>query len=144
MGRKPKPLTVHLRNGTYKPSRHGVHPMAAGELIKPSDLKGEAAKLWERVADFCMTGGSGECDTDLLAGMCSWYAEYRRVAAAMVTLTPIDEDYKPLQYLAANAWRQFVDMASRFGLSPADRAKLKTSSDEATSKLDQMFGNRAS
>lgn len=144
MGRKPKPATMHMRQGTYKPGRHGVSPVAGGELIRPSDLKGDAAKLWDRVSDFAVQAGAGECDIDCLAGMCRWYAEYRRAGAALGAIRPIDEEYRALQYATANAWRQFVDMASRFGLTPADRAKLRTGVEENPSTLDRMFGHRAS
>lgn len=144
MGRKPKPATMHMRQATYKPGRHGVSPVAGGELIRPSDLKGDAAKLWDRVSDFAVQAGAGECDIACLDGMCRWYAEWRRCGAVLGSAIPGDEDHRTLQYVTSNAWKQFSEMASRFGLTPADRAKLRTGVEDSQSTLDRMFGNRAS
>ncbi len=143
MGRRPKPVTLHMRQGTYQPSRQGASPLADGALIKPRGLGRWGGKLWDRVIDFVYQAGGGECDTDSLVGMCQWYNQYRRVQGCLEKTSPRDEDYRPLQTSATTAWRNFVDMASRFGLTPADRTKLKYDVQETTDPLDNLIGKRA-
>jgi phage terminase small subunit len=143
MGRRPKPATLHMRQGTYKPGRHQMQPTSAGELIRPTGLGRNGIKLWDSVIDFAEQAGAGECDTECLAGMCRWYQQYRRISARLEKLAPENDRYRPLLYGAATAWRAFVDMASRFGLTPADRARLKHGIEETQTTLDRMLGNRA-
>lgn len=143
MGRRPKPATLHMRQGTYKPGRHQIQPVAGGELVRPTGLGQYGLWLWNRVIDFVEQAGAGECDTECLAGMCRWYQQYRRIYAVLEKLRPDDPAHRELLYSGAAAWRQFVDMASRFGLTPADRAKLKHGIEETPSTLERMLGNRA-
>jgi phage terminase small subunit len=143
MGRKPKPATLLMRQGTYRPGRHEVQPRAVGDLAKPRDLGKFGSKLWDGVIDFIeQQAGAGECDTECVAGMCRWYNEYRRLAEAVAALPPTDEDHRTLLYSAATAWRSFIDMASRFGITPADRARLKHSAEEHKTTLDKLLSNR--
>jgi phage terminase small subunit len=143
MGRRPKPATLHMRQGTYKPGRHQIQPTAGGELVRPTGLGQHGHRLWNAVIDFAETAGAGECDTECLAGMCRWYQQFRRMYELLEKLRPDDPRYVELMYPAAKAWKAFVDMASRFGLTPADRAKLKHGIEETPSTLDRMLGNRA-
>jgi len=143
MGRRPKPATLHMRQGTYKPGRHQVQPLAGGELVRPTGLGQYGLWLWNRVEDFVLQAGAGECDTECLAGMCRWYQQYRRINASLEKMRPDDSRHRELLYSAATAWRAFVDMASRFGLTPADRAKLKHGVEETRCTLDRMLGGRA-
>jgi len=132
-----------MRQGTYKPGRHQVQPTAGGDLVRPSGLGQYGMRLWDHVIDFVEQAGAGECDTECLAGMCRWYQQYRCIYTRLDKIRPDDDRYRELLYSAAAAWRAFVDMASRFGLTPADRAKLKHGVEETQSTLDRMLGNRA-
>jgi len=131
-----------MRQGTYQPSRQGSQPFAAGEICKPKDLGKWGSKLWDHVIDFAQQAGAGECDTECLAGMCRWYNEYRRIVSRMLKVSPCNDAHRPLLYGAATAWRQFADMASRFGLTPADRAKLKHGAEESQTTLEKLINNR--
>lgn len=143
MGRRAKPATLHMKQGTYKPGRHQVQPTAGGELIRPTGLGQHGLRLWNSVIEFVESTGAGECDTECLAGMCRWYQQFRVIYDRLQKLKPDDPRHRELLYTAAAAWRAFADMASRFGLTPADRAKLKHGVDESQSTLDRMLGNRA-
>ncbi len=143
MGRRPKPATLHMRQGTYKPSEHRVSPMADGAIQKPSDLGQWGNRLWDTSIAFILQAGGGECDTEAVAGMCRWYNEYRRVHEKVRKTSPTHKDYRTLLYTAAKAWEKFMDGASRFGLTPADRAKLKHDVEETKGALDRLMGARS-
>lgn len=142
MGRRPKPATIHMREGTYQPSRHKTSPIAGGGIAKPANLGRYGSRLWDTVIDFVYQAGGGECDTEALTGMCHWYNDYRRLQMRLKKLRPGNKEFNKLIYTTATAWRQFMDVASRFGLTPADRAKLKSDVTETKDSLDSMFANR--
>jgi len=57
-GRPPKPPSLHLVLGTFRPDRHGPRKDAEerlrfareeGKLVKPKFLKGHASDIWDRV-----------------------------------------------------------------------------------------------
>lgn len=59
-GRRPKPPSLHLVMGTFRPSRHGPRKDAEerlrfaqeeGKLIKPDDLTGHASDIWDTVIE---------------------------------------------------------------------------------------------
>jgi phage terminase small subunit len=131
-----------MRQGTYQPSRQGSQPFAIGDVVKPTDLGKWGSTLWDQVIDFAEHAGAGECDTECMAGMCRWYNEYRRIVSKMLKVSPANKLHHSLLYGAATAWRQFTDMASRFGLTPADRAKLKHGAEETQTTLEKLISNR--
>ncbi|MHB9019805.1 MAG: P27 family phage terminase small subunit [Minisyncoccota bacterium] len=135
-------MTLHVREGTYRQDRHKVSPAAPGVLLKPKDLGRWGNRLWESVCDFAEQAGAGECDTESLAGMCRWYQEYRRITAQVVRVGPTNDKHRALLYSAALCWRQFSEMAGRFGLTPADRAKLKSDLGVQPTALDRMLSRR--
>jgi phage terminase small subunit len=65
-GRKPKPLHLHLVDGTFRPTRHGGKAAAAkakpefGALRRPSHLKGPPLAVWKRYVDPLKLDGAME------------------------------------------------------------------------------------
>lgn len=119
-----KPVGAHLAEGTFRRDRHGdrwrSEPVATGEPRKPRGLPREGSKLWDKVVpELTSMGVTAKIDETCLDAMCRWYARYREMAD-----TP-EPDYRTL-VLATMAWKQFLQLAKRFGLTPADRAALKT------------------
>ncbi len=94
-------------------------PVAEGEPERPDDLTGEAAKLW----DFLLVelvGTAKRIDTPALYALCRTWELYRK-ALEFAEKHPTDKDFRiaVTAYLAA-----FNQIGARFGLTPADRARL--------------------
>lgn len=70
-------------------------------------------------------------DTSELVGLCHWYGEWGRIMGLMRETRITDKKYFRLATLAAIAWKHFAAAASRFGMTPADRAKLKLAPSES-------------
>ena len=139
MGRRPKPLKLAVLDGTYRLDRNKLSPTAGGKLAKPAELGRYGSKLWDQVLPHAESVGGGECDSESLAGMCRWYNDYRRIQAALVKVSPTNDKYRGLLYSMATAWRAFVDMAGRFGLTPVDRAKLRVDPKEEKDETEERF-----
>lgn len=130
-GRPPKPPEMRILDGTHRDDRHGkpeeqVH--AAGTPQKP-ELFAEASALWDQlVPGLTARGIVGESDQPMLVVMCEWGGLYRRSMAALAKLKGMgSKTARVLTMQAAEASRHFETIACRFGLTPADRAKLRVS-----------------
>jgi phage terminase small subunit len=139
MGRHPKPLKLAIMDGTYRTDRNKFSPGAGGEIKRPNGLGRYGNKLWKSTIDYVVAIGGGECDTESLASMCKWYNEYRRIAFSVEKMSPMDDNYRTLLYAMATAFRQFSDMAGRFGLTPVDRAKLKVEPTERKDEKEEKY-----
>jgi hypothetical protein len=123
-GRPAKPTAQHKVDGTYNSTRHGKRIDGAfqvGKPAKPSTLQGRASEAWDLIVEG--TPDSVLCLVDALSleAASRWFAKWDQ------WMTNIEESpggYKE-QILAGHAWNQFQTIASKFGLTPADRAKIK-------------------
>lgn len=129
-GRPPKPPILHIAEGTHRRDRHGDPAEAVpsfGVPERPKRLTGEARKLWESVVPGLVSSGvATERDTYALAEMCEWYKRYRKAATQADKIAATNPYWADLLRAAKTAWTEFDRVAARFGLTPADRAKLKT------------------
>jgi phage terminase small subunit len=126
MGRPRKPVEARILDGTYKPSRHGPPPDAGDEVAppaKPADLDGDAAVLWDTIVPMLATVAR-ERDAPMLAELCWQWAELRRIKAVIAKKKPGAKGYNQLLVAAGICTDKFEKIASRFGLTPSDRAKL--------------------
>ena len=88
----------------------------------------EASVFWDaNVPQLFAAGYAKTCDTPALRGMCEWWGIYRQSLDRLAS--PEWADAAPvilnqLQGLASSAWKNFSNLAGRFGMTPADRAKL--------------------
>jgi phage terminase small subunit len=133
-----KPVAAHLADGTFRRDRHGdrwkSEPVATGKPKKPRGLPREGSKLWDKVVpELTSIGVVARIDSTCLAEMCRWYARYREM------VDKPELDYRML-VLATMAWKQFSQLAKRFGLTPADRATLKTGGTAADDDPTLMNG----
>lgn len=131
MSRPRKPTASHRLDGTYRDDRHGLRAddlFTHGEPEKPAWLDDDASWAWDTVVSFIPEPVRCELDVLLLAGMCDWWSKWRRFAKQV---TSADEDEYKAVMKAAIAWKQFDKCASRFGLSPVDRARLNVRLTEA-------------
>lgn len=131
MPRPRKPVEQHIIDGTYRKDRHGPAPQPdpdggddLGPPVKPRSLTGEAGKIWDQLARQ-LTGVLRARDTLLLVEMCRWWAELKRVQGALKKSRPGEKGYNQLLIGAGICSDKLDKLASRFGLTPADRAKLR-------------------
>jgi phage terminase small subunit len=126
-GRPRKSIEQHLADGTYRADRHGPLPTADDPTpppVKPSDLGGEAGEFWDQVTGL-LRGVVRDRDAPLLAELCWQWAELRRIKAVIAKTKPGAKGYNQLLVGHAITTDKFDKIAGRFGLTPADRAKLK-------------------
>lgn len=135
-GRPKKSLQEHVRDGTYRPDRHGPLPAKNGgenaakmppAVKNPEPLPpaaGGQAELWAEL-NRLLSGVVTERDVPILTELCWWWAELRRVQAQLRGMTPGEKGYKDTLIGAGICSTNLDRLASRFGLTPADRAKLR-------------------
>jgi P27 family predicted phage terminase small subunit len=137
-GRPRKPIALKILDGTYRADRDGpagASVPAGGAPEPPPDLAGEARAFWGQVVPgLCARGVAAACDAPALACMCQWWARYRRFgemldqsAGAPAEEAPTPANLYRLVLNTGIAWSNFDKIACRFGLTPADRAKLRVS-----------------
>ncbi len=130
-----KSLEQHIKDGTYRRDRHGPRPeeiartpvserVVPANPERPEDLTGVAGEVWDK-----LIGLLGEAvhdrDRPLLAELCRWWAELKRVQTALAESAPGEKGYNQLLIAGGICSDKLDKLASRFGLTPADRAKLK-------------------
>lgn len=125
-GHNAKPDEVLKLHGTYDPYYHANRgPKTGGEPLRKPDGMGEiAGALWDRItvirrAWLCSS------DAESLQALCECW-ELRCRSLVTLTTDPTDKNnriaFKDYQTL-------FNQLAARFGLTPADRARLGEGSD---------------
>jgi phage terminase small subunit len=125
MARPPKPTALHRAAETYREDRHGTRideQVAGGSPQKPDWLNADASWAWDEITSCLAAGVLASVDVLLLAGTCRWWAEWRRWDLAMG-----DGECDPYKAgcMAGMAWKAFTVGASKLGLSPVDRARLR-------------------
>jgi P27 family predicted phage terminase small subunit len=128
-GQTPKSRSKHKRDGTFRADRHAALVDDSdfnGDLPeRPADLSADELAVWDHVVETTPEGVLRLIDESELIGLCFWYGEYRRAIAAMRGMRITAKAYYRTIQLAAIAWKHFAAAASRFGMTPADRARLK-------------------
>jgi len=127
-GSNRKSTRQHNRDGTFRPDRHaGDVAKADGVPIKPPDLTGRAGELWDSLEPQLVQWGAGEIDSIMLADMCRWWAESRSLHEA--------GDVRK----ALAAYRAFASIASKYGLTIADRERLDLTVGESADDRESKF-----
>lgn len=128
MGRPRKPVAAKILDGSFRADRDGdpsTLVLPGGTPQPPPDLAGEALAFWHKVVPgLVATRIAAACDTPSLAMMCEWWARYRTYARRLDE-APADKNTYQLMLQVGIATTNFDRLASRFGLTPADRNKLR-------------------
>jgi phage terminase small subunit len=132
-GRPRKPTSQHKLEGTFRADRHEKNePRPSGEPYKIGELGVHALVLWDRVVpELVRMKVATAIDSPELFAMCEWWGEYRDLQT--------NKEMDPYNRACAMAasYKQFRSIAARFGLTPADRAKLDI--DEADPNDNPFF-----
>lgn len=155
MPRPRKSLEDHVRDGTYRADRHG--PLPAGFLTargpvpspavqpadaeltvqpprKPEDMAEDVAAEWDRLA-LLLAGVVRDRDADAVSQMAWWLVELGRVQAVIGRMIPGHKGYKDALIAAGICQDKFDKLATKFGMTPADRAKLRSEAGPPKAKV---------
>lgn len=134
-GPKPKSAAEHKLHGTFRSDRHGPaeHPIdnLDGEPKMPPGMPKQAQKLWKVILPQLVKARNAvEIDSTELAAMCRWWAIYNDLMTRVEAEKPYDENTDVIQWRlekrARAAWQSFDSIACRFGMTPADRSRLRS------------------
>lgn len=120
-GRPPKPLALHIADGTFREDRHGGTADAPGVPAKPPEMQPEAVALWDLVVpDLVQLKVVGQIDVTVLRRLCETWVLYRR-AYATALVDPCEKDARA----AVATYGKMVDfLINSLGLSPGGRMRL--------------------
>ena len=123
-GRPPKDTSLHIAHGTHRKDRHGSRSSGAlveGVVVRPA-MPADAESFWDSVVQPMVDRGLVTAgDGPSAQAMCeSWYLMRRTFAA--LDNDPTDKPTRTA-YIAYS--QMFDKIAARFGLTPADRQRLK-------------------
>lgn len=127
MARTPKPNYLKLLNGSAKqhPERHRedhLIPEPEHELgDAPDTLGAEYVPIWDELVSIIPAGVTGDSDRISLEFLCRLIFEIR----TSDTFT-------------ASHYQQYMSFASRFGLTPADRQRVKVPEKPKKSGFDDV------
>ena len=134
-GRPPKPTALKLLQGNPgKRKLNADEPMPPLGADVPEYLKGDPVLVaeWNRQAPrLKRLGLLTEIDDGALAVLCVLEVKFRDQVAAGASASALSFTSKELRAL----W-------SRFGMTPADRARVKVEKPKPESKLERFVGGR--
>ncbi len=129
-GRPRKPTQSLKLHGGYRSDRHGdrdQEPQLSGDPVPPFKLVGDANLLWESVVPRLVAAKiATEADSETLAMMCEWYRKFRKLQKALDKMAVTNKDHYKLMIQMQMASNCFDKLAARFGMTPADRSRVKT------------------
>jgi P27 family predicted phage terminase small subunit len=140
-GRRPIPTEIKILRGNPGKRRlnHREPKPAAGLPPCPRHLKGIAAEAWRSIgAQLVALHTVTLADLHALELLVSAYAEYRRAQAiverrgatyATRTERGMIVRRRPEVAIAGDAWRRVKGMLVEFGLTPAARSRVSTTSE---------------
>lgn len=153
-GPPPKPTALKKLAGNpgKRPlNKHEPRPPAPDRIpYAPRHLNDDAKREWRRMVKLLIALGLyTQVDYAALAMYChAWgrwiHAERMTEEQGEVLLSTQTGNYyqNPWFQVANKAWDQMLKMLSRFGLSPADRARLVVAPPEEQDELAELFGRR--
>ncbi len=150
-GRPRKPTALRVLEGNRSKSPLPAdEPMPDGEARCPEWLDAEAKKCWRRNADrLARVGLLTGADADGFATYCQAYSTWKRMCIVIQqegeTMESVNSAGKevvirrPEVQIMNDAHRQMLALMSRFGLSPADRAKISAPTAKPSDPFDDAL-----
>ncbi len=132
-GPKPKPTALRIIEGIPGPQPHNPdEPQPAGIPVCPDHLSEDAKSKWQEIMDSVPPGMITVADAPLLEAYCEAWATHKKATEMMnkscdllgdnLTLNGRPSPYFKVRNEAA---RTMISLATRLGLSPADRCGMK-------------------
>jgi P27 family predicted phage terminase small subunit len=137
-----KPTALRVLHGDRKDRINDAEPVPpTGEIVCPDWASEQAREIWVRLGPGLESRGVLTVwDTDAFLVLCEALARYRTATqlvngSALLVQGGSGLMKNPALQVQAEAERTFLTYASRFGLTPSDRASIKVEvSDADTSK----------
>lgn len=122
-GRHPKPLNILKLEGGYRPSRHDGRNHASltddPPPDRPAHMEGLAATVWDYVVA-TRSNWLAPSDRMALEHLCDLWV----LRTEALTRYRADANSREARTAFRDWSAMFVQVASRFGLTPSDRARL--------------------
>lgn len=141
-GRPPKPTAEHIADGTYRPHRHDGRldaRLEPGLPVPPQKLNEEESILWNLVCNHIPAEALSEVDGLALYMLVRYYLIWKAYDDE-IKRQGTEADYKLVQQSVMCA-KQFHSAASKFGLTPADRAKINLGETEEADAIEDLLSD---
>lgn len=129
-GRPPKPTSMHKLHGTYRKDRHKGRAdegtQFEGAPVKPRGMTQEEQKVWKRIIDCLPRSVLASADAMELEAACKWWVRHEQLLKLSKRYASDFDTAEKLERRAAKAWGITDRILSRFGMTPADRTKIRT------------------
>jgi phage terminase small subunit len=101
--------------------------LSTGQPEKPQSITedSDASECWDLIINNMHPGMQAAIDANELESLCFWWSQFRHYAKLMRDPSPNLKEERAVQIMAKDAWAAFDKIAARFGMTPADRAKLE-------------------
>lgn len=151
MGRHATPTSKLKLTGAYRNDRHGDRgepTHAPGVPSMPSVLTGYAAKEWDRIIGALDSSMLTKADRAMLAAYCvavSQWRESQEIIDRDGLLLPGHNGSlrrNPALMIQKQAMEVIVSVSARFGLTPADRARMKLGEKKGDDPLADLLASR--
>ena len=161
----PKSAAQKRIEGTYRADRDAAKEGAERELVQkglaipagsrlrcPRTIKTRAARAYWREVTSMLTSQHILIPADLpqIEEMCILMEKLKEAQAAFQEAEPLSEEYFPLMKACLALSKRFDQIASKYGVSPAARARLALDAARATSEakaatsaIDSILNSRA-
>lgn len=144
-GRPRKPTAAHVLESTYRHDRHGqgAEWVPEGQPSPPDWLSADARQFWDVIVPQLIAKGVATlADEASLIGLCDWWAQYLAASRALRAIDYADTSAYRLLNQAAVAWKSFAGIASKFGLTPSDRAALRLPLEQPSNSIEGFARKR--
>ena len=126
-GRPRKSVEAKVLAGTYRKDRDG--PLGAGDAPEPppappAGLTVEQSAAWGELIP-TLAGRVKRSDVLTLVDLCRWVVRMKRIDERLAKMAVEDKGDVQTLTAAGIATTNFDRLASKFGMSPSDRAKLR-------------------
>lgn len=152
-GRRPKPATLHVVQGTHQPCRHGSKKESKDSRCKrgipdmPEGMPERAVAAWARIAPLLDRAGVlTHADGVALEVLCVAYADWLEAGDAITSRGHVYETAStagervlkanPAVAMRSDADRRIRAWLIEFGLTPAARAKVIAGNKEGPASAD--------
>lgn len=150
--RGPAPRATNMRILEGNPSRRPINheePEPESGAVCPEWLSADAKSEWARLAPILEACGIlTKADEIALAAYCDALVNYRRATKEIAQLTSLLHENRKHVHPIVSAQRNYIEVLVKFGtklgMSPSDRAAIKTNPTKATSKWANKITQPAS
>ena len=136
-GRRGKLTAQHIAEGTYRADRHGERVELAIGSSKPRPmllLGKDEQELWDMVTGGLPEHVLHEIESPTLTMLVALWSQWKRLWE-LWQADPLDRELrKSTLEIGAQAQRMF----SQFGMSPADRSRIKAAQEKKKSPADAI------